>query len=220
MITPYSPDRARRFIGANTAIAIPPHVPELRLHLADDAHALWHSSEEELATMGLPPPFWAFAWAGGQGLARYILDNPAEVTGRRVVDFASGSGLVAIAAARAGAARVTAVDIDPFAEAAIDLNMRLNSVTVETRLQDIVGTRLEADSLLAGDVFYDKNFAEAIIPWFDTLLQQGVDILVGDPGRAYLPRERLRHLVTFRVPVTRALEDSEVKRVDIYRYAG
>ncbi|MCM2502501.1 methyltransferase [Aureimonas altamirensis] len=220
MITPYSPDRARRFIEANTAIAIPPHVPELRLHLADDAHALWHSSEEELATMGLPPPFWAFAWAGGQGLARYILDNPAEVAGRRIVDFASGSGLVAIAAAKAGAARVTAVDIDPFAEAAIDLNMRLNGVTVETRLQDTVGARLEADSLLAGDVFYDRSFAEAIIPWFDTLLQQGVDILVGDPGRAYLPRERLRHLATFRVPVTHALEDSEVKRVDIYRYAG
>jgi len=220
MITPYSPDRARRFIKANTAVASPPHVPELRLHLADDAHALWHSTEEELAAMGLPPPFWAFAWAGGQGLARYILDNPAEAAGRRIVDFASGSGLVAIAAMKAGAAHVTAVDIDPFAEAAIGLNTRLNKVAVECVARDVVGSSLDADCLLAGDVFYDKGFADAIIPWFDTLLRQGIDILVGDPGRAYLPRDRLRHLATYRVPVTRALEDAEVKRVDIYRYAG
>ena len=220
MITPYSPDRARRFIEANTAVASPPHVPELRLHLADDAHALWHSTEEELAAMGLPPPFWAFAWAGGQGLARYILDNRAEVAGRRIVDFASGSGLVAIAAMKAGAAHATAVDIDPFAEAAIGLNSRLNDVAVQSLSRQIVGTSLETDCLLAGDVFYDKGFAEAIIPWFDTLLRQDVDVLVGDPGRAYLPRDRLRHLATYRVPVTRALEDAEVKRVDIYRYAG
>lgn len=220
MITPYSPKRARRFIEANTAIASPPHVPELRLHLADDAHALWHSTEEELAAMGLPPPFWAFAWAGGQGLARYVLDNPGSVSGRRIVDFASGSGLVAIAAMKAGAAHATAVDIDPFAEAAIDLNTALNDVAVRSLSGQIVGTSLETDCLLAGDVFYDRSFAEAIIPWFDILLRKDVDILVGDPGRAYLPSNRLHHLATYRVPVTRALEDAEVKRVDIYRYAG
>ncbi|QOG07493.1 methyltransferase [Aureimonas sp. OT7] len=220
MITPYSPKRARRFIEANTAIAPLPHVPELRLHLADDAHALWHSTEEELAAMGLPPPFWAFAWAGGQGLARYVLDHPECVAGRRIVDFASGSGLVAIAAMKAGAAHATAVDIDPFAEAAIGLNSGLNGVAVQSLSRQIVGTSLETDCLLAGDVFYDKGFAEAIIPWFDTLLRQDVDVLVGDPGRAYLPRDRIRHLATYRVPVTRALEDAEVKRVDIFRYAG
>lgn len=220
MITSYSPDRARRFIEANTAILSPPHVPELRLHLADDAHALWHSTEEELAAIGLPPPFWAFAWAGGQGLARYVLDNPGATAGKRIVDFASGSGLVAIAAMRAGAAHVTAVDIDPLAGAAIDLNMRLNGVAVATLQADIVGTALDADCLLAGDVFYDKGFADALVPWFDALARQGVDILVGDPGRAYLPKDRLSRLATFCVPVTRALEDAEVKRVDIFRYAG
>lgn len=220
MITSYSPDRARRFIEANTAIAAPPHVPELRLHLADDAHALWHSTEEELAAIGLPPPFWAFAWAGGQGLARYVLDHPATVAGRRIVDFASGSGLVAIAAARAGAAHVTAVDIDPFTEAAIALNTRLNGVDVEAMHENIVGTVVDAHCLLAGDVFYDSAFAETLIPWFDALLGQGVDILVGDPGRTYLPKDRLSHLATYRVAVTRALEDAEVKRVDIFRYAG
>mgnify|MGYP002653283107 CR=1 FL=1 len=170
MITPYSPKRARRFIEANTAIAPLPHVPELRLHLADDAHALWHSTEEELAAMGLPPPFWAFAWAGGQGLARYVLDHPECVAGRRIVDFASGSGLVAIAAMKAGAAHATAVDIDPFAEAAIGLNSGLNGVAVQSLSRQIVGTSLETDCLLAGDVFTkDQIDAYAELKWAEVM---------------------------------------------------
>lgn len=131
--------RTRDFILANTGLQAPPHVPEIRLHLADEAHDLWHRTEEELATIGLPPPFWAFAWAGGQGVARYILDNPADVAGKTVLDFASGSGLVAIAAMKAGAAGVTASDIDPFALPAIDINARANGVAVAASLEDLIG---------------------------------------------------------------------------------
>ncbi|TGW05166.1 methyltransferase, partial [Mesorhizobium sp. M2D.F.Ca.ET.145.01.1.1] len=120
-MTALTPDSARQFILDNTALMAPPHVPEILLHLADEAHDLWQRTEDELVEIGLPPPFWAFAWAGGQGLARYVIDHPAMVRGKRVLDFASGSGLVAIAAAKAGAAAVTAADIDPFCATAVRL---------------------------------------------------------------------------------------------------
>lgn len=195
----------------------PPHVPELRLHLASEAHDLWLKTEEELEEIGLPPPFWAFAWAGGQGLARYILDNPDIVRGKRVVDFASGSGMVAIAAALAGAAHVLAVDIDPWAKSAVMLNAAVNGVTIDVISDDVIGKDLDADVLLAGDVFYDKGFADALIPWFSTLTSRGVVVLVGDPGRAYLPKTKLIACATYQVPVTRALEDSEVKQTTVWR---
>ena len=131
--------RPKRFILANTALMAPPHVPEIALHLADEAHDLWLRTEDELAEIGLPPPFWAFAWAGGQGLARYILDNPETVRGKRVLDFATGSGLVAIAAAKAGAASVTAADIDPSAAAAIGLNAVANAVEIAIDKRDPIG---------------------------------------------------------------------------------
>ncbi|MFB4374400.1 methyltransferase [Agrobacterium tumefaciens] len=207
-----------RFILDNTAIMHPPHVPELRLHLATEAHELWLKTEEELEAIGLPPPFWAFAWAGGQGLARYVLDHPDSVSGRRVLDFASGSGLVAIAAAKAGADTVLAADIDPWTEAAIRLNAALNGVTIAFTGLDLVGKAVEADVLLAGDVFYDRAFAELLVPWFLELTKKGVSVLVGDPGRAYLPKERLRAEATYQVPVTRALEDSEVKKTTVWRF--
>lgn len=213
-----SPDRAQRFIDGNTAIIAPPHVPELRLHLADDAHELWHRTEDELAAIGLPPPFWAFAWAGGQALARYVLDHPDAVAGRRVIDFATGSGLVAIAAARAGAATVAAVDVDPFCRAAVALNASLNGVAVDSWPLNIVGTQIDADVLLAGDVFYDREMAEAIIPWFDAQAARGIPVFVGDPNRAYCPRERLEHLAVYEVPVTRVLEDAEVKRTNVWAW--
>ncbi|WP_137157088.1 methyltransferase [Rhizobium sp. FKL33] len=209
----------RAFILANTGVMAPPHTPEIRLRLADEAHDLWLKTEEELEAIGLPPPFWAFAWAGGQGLARYILDHPDCVAGKRVVDFASGSGLVAIAAVKAGASAVTAVDIDPWTETAIALNSDLNGVDLAFSGENIVGQPLEADVLLAGDVFYDKSFAEALIPWFETLRQQGTEVIVGDPGRAYCPRERMQALATYEVPVTRALEDSEVKKTTVWRFS-
>jgi predicted nicotinamide N-methyase len=206
------------FIRANTDITAPPHVPEIRLHLASEAHELWLKTEDELQAIGLPPPFWAFAWAGGQGLARYVLDHPEVVAGRRVVDFASGSGLVAIAASLAGAARTLSVDIDPWAETAVRLNAAVNGVEIGFSGDDIIGGPIDADILLAGDVFYDRDFADRLTPWFSSLALQGVVVLVGDPGRAYLPRSRLDFCAAYEVPVTRALEDSEVKKTTVWRF--
>jgi len=208
------------FIRANTGVMAPPHVPEIRLHLAAEAHDLWLKTEEELAEIGLPPPFWAFAWAGGQGLARYILDHPDTVAGKRVIDFATGSGLVAIAAKMAGAAKVVAADIDPWTKTAVRLNTGLNKVEVDFSDADLIGSHVEADILLAGDVFYDSDFAAAIVPWFETLSRQGITVFVGDPGRAYLPRERLEFCAAYQVPVTRALEDSEVKKTTVWRFTA
>ena len=193
-------------------------MPEIRLHLADEAHDLWHRTEEELAEIGLPPPFWAFAWAGGQGLARYVLDNPDAVRGKRVLDFATGSGLVAIAAAKAGAADVIAADVDPFCAAAVRLNAAANGATMRFEGRDFVGEDIGFDVLLAGDVFYDRAFADRLIPWFSRLADGGTIVLIGDPGRSYLPRERLTKLAEYQVPVTRALEDAEVKRTTVWRF--
>ncbi|MGG6894084.1 MULTISPECIES: class I SAM-dependent methyltransferase [Rhizobium] len=206
------------FIRANTSLMAPPHVPEIRLHLASEAHELWLKTEEELEEIGLPPPFWAFAWAGGQGLARYILDHPETVTGKTVLDFASGSGLVAIAARRAGASHVLAVDIDPWAGTAIQLNAVENGVDLEFSGDDIIGRAVETDVILAGDVFYDRDFAASLVPWLRRLAGEGRTALVGDPGRAYLPKDRLEAKATYQVPVTRALEDSEVKKTTVWRF--
>lgn len=213
---PLDPTRAEAFIRANTALMAPPHVPELRLHLADEAHGLWLKTEEELAGIGLPPPFWAFAWAGGQGLARHVLDHPQTVRGLRVLDFAAGSGLVGIAAARAGAADVLCADIDPFCHAAIRLNAAANGVTVGFTARDLVGTDGGWDVVLAGDVFYEKPFADRLVPWLRGLAARGARVLVGDPGRAYLPRHGLQRRAVYEVPVTRALEDAEVKRTTVW----
>lgn len=212
-----APEDAEKFILDNTALTAPPHVPEIRLHLADEAHELWRRTEEELAEIGLPPPFWAFAWAGGQGLARYVLDHPATVLGKRVLDFASGSGLVAIAAARAGAAEVIAADIDPFCETALRLNARVNGVAIEFLGADCIGADAGWDTVLAGDVFYDKPFADRLGPWLAALRSRGADVLIGDPGRAYLPKSGLERLAVYEVPVTRALEDAEIKRTTVWR---
>ena len=206
------------FILENTDVMSPPHVPEIRLYLATEAHDLWLKTEEELQEIGLPPPFWAFAWAGGQGLARYILDHPETVRGRRVLDFASGSGLVAIAAMKAGAASVLAADIDPWAETAVRLNAALNGVTLSYTGEDVTGRELDVDVYLAGDVFYDKAFADRLKPWFSERATGGATVIVGDPGRSYCPREMMTALATYEVPVTRALEDSEVKRTTVWRF--
>ncbi|WP_182086174.1 methyltransferase [Aureimonas sp. ME7] len=211
-------DRRRDFVLANTAPLRPPHVPEIELRLADEAHDLWLRTEEELEAIGLPPPFWAFAWAGGQGLARFVLDHPATVRGRRVADLATGSGLVAIAAAMAGASEVTALDIDPFAEAACGINAARNGVDLRFSCEDRIGSGPDVDLLLAGDVFYDRGFARRLEPWFDALATAGTDVIVGDPGRAYLPRARVEPLAVYEVPVTRALEDAEVKRTTVWRW--
>ena len=205
------------FIRANTAISAPPHVPEISLHLADEAHDLWHKTEEELGEIGLPPPFWAFAWAGGQGLARYVLAYPDLVAGKRVLDFACGSGLVAIAAAKAGASCVEAVDIDPWAITATELNAAVNDVagpiTVSNR--NIIGTEGPWDVVLAGDVFYDADMTALIAPWFESLARNGTLVLVGDPDRAYRPKTGFVERAVYSVPVTRVLEDSEIKRTAV-----
>ena len=207
------------FILANTSLLAPPHVPEVRLHLASEVHDLWLKTEEQLEEIGLPPPFWAFAWAGGQGLARHILDHPDIVRGKRVVDFASGSGLVAIAAMKAGAASVLATDIDPWAGTAIALNAAANGVSVTFGNDNIIGAPVEADVVLAGDVFYDKGFADALTPWFLSLASEGKQVLVGDPGRSYCPKHLLTPCSTYEVPVTRVLEDSEVKKTTVWTFA-
>lgn len=206
------------FIRDNTDVLSPPHVPEVRLRLATEAHDLWLKTEEELQEIGLPPPFWAFAWAGGQGLARHILDHPALVTGKSVLDFASGSGLVGIAARLSGASSVLAADIDPWSEAAVRLNAVLNGVDLIHTAENMIGRDEGWDVVLAGDVFYDRGFAGVLIPWFSTLAARGAMVLVGDPGRAYCPRERMEALAIYTVPVTRALEDSEVKKTTVWRF--
>jgi len=210
-------DRAA-FIRANTRLMPVPHVPEIRLHLADEATELWQKTEDELGAIGLPPPFWAFAWAGGQALARYLLDNPGLVRHRRVLDFAAGSGLVAIAAAKAGAAAVEASDIEPFATTAMALNAVANGVAIGTREADLVGTDEGWDVVVAGDIHYEKDTAERVTAWLVSLHARGALVLVGDPGRSYLPRERLEPLATYEVPVTRSLEDAEVKRTSVWRF--
>jgi predicted nicotinamide N-methyase len=210
-------DRAA-FICANTRLMPVPHAPEIRLHLADEATELWQKTEDELGAIGLPPPFWAFAWAGGQALARYLLDNPGLVQHRRVLDFAAGSGLVAIAAAKAGAGGVEASDIEPFATTAMALNAAANGVAIATREADLVGTDEGWDAVLAGDIHYEKDTAERATAWLVSLHARGALVLVGDPGRSYLPRERLEPLATYEVPVTRSLEDAEVKRTSVWRF--
>ena len=212
--------KTEAFILENTEILAPPHVPEIRLRLASEVHDLWQKTEAELEAIGVPPPFWAFAWAGGQGLARYVLDHPDCVAGKRVVDFASGSGLVAIAAAKAGAASFLASDIDPFSGVAVKLNAALNDVALDFTSRNLMETTPDCDVLLAGDVFYDAQWAAALLPWFERLTARGITILVGDPGRAYCPKERLERLAEYQVPVTRVLEDSEVKRTTVWRFVG
>jgi predicted nicotinamide N-methyase len=206
------------FIRAHTRLLAVPHAPEIQLYLADEATALWEKTEEELGEIGLPPPFWAFAWAGGQALARYVLDHPDLVRGKRVLDFASGSGLVAVAAAMAGAAKVEASEIDEFAGAAIALNAEANGVRVAVHAGDIAGEDRGWDIVLAGDVSYERDMAERVTDWLAALALRGARVLIGDPGRTYLARDRLDAVAEYCIPVTRALEDIEIKRTQVWAF--
>jgi predicted nicotinamide N-methyase len=206
------------FIHAETRLRPVPHAPEISLHVADEATELWQKTEDELGEIGLPPPFWAFAWAGGQALARYILDHPETVRGRRVLDFASGSGLVAIAAMKAGAAEVTACDIDSFAIAAIGINAEANEVVINPLQADIVGEDRGWDTVLAGDICYERDLAIRVADWLFALNRRGATVLIGDPGRSYLPKERLENLAMYQVPVTRTLEDADIKKSGVWRF--
>ena len=200
------------FVRRNTAITAPPLVPEIRLHLAGEITPIWRATEESLARSEVPPLFWAFAWAGGQALARYVLDHPAEVAGRFVLDFGAGSGLVAIAAAKAGAAGVLAADIDHFAAAAIAMNATLNDVAVRVTTADVIDTadpRWEV--VTAGDVCYEQPMAARVARWLAALAGDGCLVLLGDPGRAYLPASGLRERARYLVPTSRELEDSNTR---------
>ena len=208
----------RGFVVANTRLMSPPLTPEIRLWLADEAVPIWRKTEDELGAMGLPPPYWAFAWAGGQALARYILDNRALVGGKRVLDFASGSGLVAIAAALAGASATEAFDIDAFAVAAIEVNAAQNEAAVLARLENLIGAEEGWDVVLAGDVAYERDMAAETTGWLASLARRGANVLVGDPCRTYLALDRLESVAEYRVAVTRELEDSEIKRTGVFRF--
>ncbi len=208
----------RAFILANTVQLACPLVPELTLHLAHEAVPIWHKTEEELGQIGLAPPFWAFAWAGGQALARYILDHPEWILGKSVIDLASGSGLVALAAMKAGAASVLAADIDPFAASAMRLNAELNGVAIKVTSEDLLqAPPPQADFLLVGDLFYEKQLAQRVLGWLEQGRTQGAHILVGDPGRSYFPKDRFEKRAEYMVPVTRELEDSEIKRTAVWQ---
>lgn len=208
------------FIRRHTRLLAVPHAPEIALHVADEATALWQKTEDELGAIGLPPPFWAFAWAGGQALARHLLDHPELVRGQRVLDFASGSGLVAIAAVKAGATVVEAADIDGYAVAAIGLNAAANTVAVTVLGDDQIGSDGGWPVILAGDICYERDLAARVIDWLGGLGARGATVLIGDPGRSYLPKQRLKLLATYQVPVTRELEDMDVKVTSVWQLDG
>lgn len=207
------------FIGANTRLLCPPLVPEIRLHLAEESLPIWQKTEEELGEINLAPPYWAFAWAGGQALARYILDNPQLVQGRSVLDLGAGSGLQAIAAVTAGAAEVLAADIDRLALAACALNAAANGVSLATTADDLLAAPLARrfDVILVGDLFYERQLAEKVSALIERAAGAGSLVLIGDPQRNYFPKDRFEAVARYEVPVTRELEDAEIKRTAVWR---
>jgi len=207
---------AAAFIRANTELLAPPLVPEIKLHLATEIVPIWRKTEEELAAEGIPPPFWAFAWAGGQALARWVLDNPETVRGKRVLDFATGSGLSAIAAMKAGSTEVVANEIDGFAIAATTLNAKANDVRLACAHEDLIGRDDGWEAVLAGDVCYEREMSTRVFGWLKALARRGALVLVGDPGRNYLPRDGMTELAVYDVQTTRELEDREVRRTKVW----
>lgn len=206
------------FIRHNTALHEPPLIPEIRLYLASEIVPIWQMTEEEMQENGLPPPFWAFAWAGGQALSRYILDNPHVVSGKNVLDFGSGSGLIGIAAKMAGAQSVLCADIDAFAEQAIILNAAENKTPLTATTEDLVGVKNRGwQVILVGDMCYEGPLAARIEAWLRRLVSEGVEVLIGDPGRTYLPKTGLEKLISYAVKTTRELEDSDVRNTSVWR---
>ena len=212
--------KAAEFVRTNTALIAPPLVPEIRLHLATEVVSLWRKTEEELEAEGVPPPYWAFAWAGGQALARYILDNPDIVGGRAALDFGSGSGLVAIAAMKAGAASVLAADLDAFALAAIALNAEANGASVETTSDGVIDSGGPWNVILCGDMCYERPLAERLLVWLRERASAGALVFLGDPGRSYFPKSGVERLATYSVQTTRDLEDREIRETSVYRLTG
>jgi predicted nicotinamide N-methyase len=205
------------FVRGNTTLIALSLVPEVRLHLATEVVPLWRKTEEELEKQGVPPPYWAFAWAGGQALARYVLDHPEAVRGKSVLDFGSGSGLVAIAAAKAGAAEVLAADIDAFAAAAIQLNAEANGANLVITQEDLIGRTGDWATILLGDMCYERPLTERLLIWLEERRRAGATVLLGDPGRSYFPMSGVEKLTTYRVETTRELEDREIRETSVYR---
>lgn len=205
------------FIAANTTLIAPPHVPEIKLYLAEESVPIWQKTEEELGEMNVPPPFWAFAWAGGQALARYLLDNPHEVAGKMVLDLGTGSGLTAIAAMKAGAASVLAADIDPIALASAHLNANANGVVLATTQRDVLSDAPgNFETILVGDLFYERDLAERVLTYISLAKSRGARVLVGDPQRSYFPSELFVCVASYEVPVTRELEDALIKKSAVW----
>jgi predicted nicotinamide N-methyase len=202
---------------ANTSVRAPSLVPEVKLHLADELLPLWRATETDLADLGLPPPYWAFAWPGGQALARHLLDHPELVQGKRVLDFGAGAGIGAIAAARAGAAAIVAAEIDPFAAAAIELNAALNGASVGIARHDVLDQRPDADVILIGDMCYERPLAERLTRWMFARAAEGRLVLLADPGRAYVPRDGLVELARHVVPTSLELESRTERETIVYR---
>jgi predicted nicotinamide N-methyase len=216
-MSPAAARPARRIIAAATRLATVPLVPEIRLHQADEPYSVWERTEKAAGREGLPPPFWAFPWAGGQALARYLLDHPAVVAGRRVLDVASGSGLVAIAAVRAGAGQVTAADVDELAVTAINANAAANGTRLTPLLADVLdGDAAGTDVVVCGDAFYEKDLAERMLAFLRRARAQGARVLAGDPGRRFLATAGLIPVADYEVPVTIALEGKTELRATVY----
>ncbi len=207
------------FIRDNTRLLAPPLVPEIRLHLAEESLPIWRKTEEQLGELNVPPPYWAFAWAGGQALARHLLDQPELVAGRRVLDLGSGSGLTAVAAMLAGAAAVLAADIDDVALAAAHCNAQANDVTIATTRRDLLAAAptAEWEVVLVGDLYYERTLAERVTAYIEAAATNGATILIGDPGRSYFPKGRFTKVAEYRVAVTRELEDAEIKQTAVWR---
>ncbi|AUX43038.1 50S ribosomal protein L11 methyltransferase [Sorangium cellulosum] len=213
-------ESAAAFVARETAVACSPLVPEVKLHLATEVTPLWHATEAALARAGVPPPYWAFAWAGGQALARYLLDHPAAVSGKRVLDLAAGGGVVSIAAARAGAAHVSAADIDPFAAAALSLNAALNGVSLAVLTEDLTARDADVgawDVIVAGDVCYERAMVDKVLPWLRRQAGRVGAVLVGDPGRTYCPSEGIEELARYLVPTSLDLEGRAQRETRVLR---
>lgn len=206
------------FVLGNTSPASPPLVPEITLRLATDVIPLWEKTEA-IKTANPPPPYWAFAWPGGQVLARYILDNAADFRGKSVLDFGAGSGLVGIAAAMAGA-KVTASEIDPLSIEAMEINAAANKVTMEIISDDLIGRDGGWDVLCLGDMCYERPLADRIVPWAEGIAARGGLILFGDPGRNYFPVARVRKIATYEVPTSRDLEDRDMRETSVCVFAS
>lgn len=207
------------FIRFNTKLLTPPLTPEIVLHLAEESMPIWQKTEDELGEINVPPPYWAFAWSGGQAMARYLIDHPEVCRGKTVIDLGAGSGIGAIAALKAGARHALAADVDRIALTACRLNAAANGVALSTTCRDLLAPHVDAsaDVLLVGDLYYERGLAERVITRIEAAKSAGAFVLIGDPQRSYFPRDRFERLQAYSVPVTRDLEDAEIKTSIVWR---